>query len=315
VSGGGSGQTVLLWLALGAVLAMMAAAAFLMVQVQRQGRLQRRLRATLHATEEHVSEERAGGFSLRGGVISLGLTIARSGLLSQKTVEGLRQTLSTAGMRGTGALGMFVGCKLLLLAGLPLVGLALATHFAFEPLYRNIAVAGGAVLGLLLPDWWVRNCHVRYLKAVQAGLPDALDMMVICAEAGLGFEPALSRVGQEIRHAHPAIADEFSQTANELLLLADSRVALANMGTRTGVESLKRMAAMLTQTMQFGTPLGDALRVLSAEVRHERMVQFEARAARLPVLLTLPMIVFILPCIFLVVCGPAAIQVMHSLQH
>ena len=309
-------RSLLLVAALVAMLGIAAAALVLQHRLERAARVEGRLRGAVRASQdEQQVPEAPTGFSVRGAVAALGLAIARSGLLSQKTVGGLRQTLWAAGMRGSSALGLFVGSKLLLLVGLPLICLAVATHYELTTVTRNIAMAVGGVLGLMAPDWWVRRCHKRYIAAVAGGLADALDMMVICAEAGLGFEPALTRVGREIRPAHPAIAEELSQTANELMLLADSRAALTNMGTRTGVDSLKRMAATLIQTMQYGTPVGDALRVLATEVRHERMVQFEARAARLPVLLTLPMIVFILPCIFLIVCGPAAVQVYHTMQH
>ena len=137
--------------------------------------------------------------------------------------------------------------------------------------------------------------------------------MVICAEAGLGLEPALVRVGAELRHVHPALADELARTSHELQVIPDSRVALGNMAARTGLESLRRLGTTLIQTMQYGTPLSAALRVLATELRQEALTRFEERAARLPVLLTLPMILFILPCVFLVVGGPAAIRVMKAL--
>ncbi|MBV9734914.1 MAG: type II secretion system F family protein [Acidisphaera sp.] len=139
--------------------------------------------------------------------------------------------------------------------------------------------------------------------------------MVICSEAGLGLEPAISRVAQEIRTAHRAVAEELAMTANELRVIADSRTALINAGTRTGIENIKRLAATLVQTMQYGTPLSQALRTLSAEMRQETLTRFEEKAARLPVLLTLPMIIFILPCVFMVVGGPAMLQVLKVMRH
>ena len=312
-------MTVIIWMAvaLTVMLALTEITTAVVRQMRREARLASRLRAIRHSGSLalEAGDETGAGVGLAGIVSALGLLIARSGLLSRKTVEGLQQTLSAAGFRGANALGLFVGTKLLLVVALPLIALAALPHLHVSPMIRNIGIAVAAVIGLLGPDWWVGQRHKKYLKAVQQGLPDALDMMVICAEAGLGFEPALSRVGREIQHAHPAIAEEFGQTASELRVVADSRIALANMGTRTGLDSLKRMASMLTQTMQYGTPLSDALRVLSAEMRYEMMVRYEARAARLPVLLTLPMIVFILPCIFLIVGGPAMIQVLNSMKH
>ena len=294
----------LLWVAAEAALA----------HLRRQERLKQRLLAIRRPNDPSIAgpSPQAGG--LLGVIGAIGSGVARSGLLSQKTVAELTLTLGSSGLRGPGALGVFVGAKLLLLALMPLLALTVLHRFGFSPLVRNVSVAGAALAGLLGPDWWVRRRHKKHLDAIQAGLPDALDLMVICAEAGLGFEPAINRVAAEIRGAHPAISEEFGKTASELRVMADSRVALVNMGSRTGLESLKRMASMLAQTMRYGTPLGDALRVLSAEMRHEMLMRFEARAARLPVLMTVPMILFILPCIFLIVGGPAAIQVMRSMH-
>lgn len=296
---------VLLWGATEAVL----------FQLKRQERLRQRLLAIRRPTTALIGAgdmQQARG--LLGIIGAIGSGVARSGLLSQKTMAELTNTLGASGLRGPGALGVFVGAKLLLLIAMPLLAWVALERFHLSPMVRNASIAGAALVGLLGPDWWVRRRHKQYLDAIQAGLPDALDLMVICAEAGLGFEPAINRVATEIRQAHPAISEEFGKTASELRVVSDSRVALVNMGTRTGLDSLKRMGSMLSQTMRYGTPLGDALRVLSAEMRYEMLMRFEARAARLPVLMTIPMILFILPCIFLIVGGPAAIQVMKTMH-
>ena len=223
-------------------------------------------------------------------------------------------TLSAAGFRGGNGLGLFVGSKLLLLAAMPVLawfglgslGVSNAVHIG--------GTASAAIIGMLGPDYVVRFRRAAFLRRVMQGLPDALDMMVICSEAGLPLEPTIARVAAEIGHAHPAVAAELLQTATELRLLADRRVALQNMGTRTGLESLKRLGTTLVQTLQYGTPLSQALRNLSAEMRQEMLTNFEAKAAKLPVLLTVPMIVFILPTVFAVVGGPAMLKVLASLH-
>jgi tight adherence protein C len=120
------------------------------------------------------------------------------------------------------------------------------------------------------------------------------------------------RVATELHNAHSEVAEELGQTANELQLISDSRVALTNLGVRTGIDGYKRLGTTLIQTMQYGTPLTEALRQLSAEMRQDSLTRFEARAARLPVLLTMPMILFILPCVFLIAAGPAIIQIMRA---
>jgi tight adherence protein C len=290
------------------------------VTLLHQLRRQTRLKARLHAVGR-VGNGATGAMGQRSSnhlvraISAIGMVIVSSGLLSRKTMAGLEQTLASAGVRGPGSLGLFVGSKLLLLFVMPLLTLAVLQRFGLSPMFRNTGLLGAALIGLLGPDWWMGRQHKKYIKAIALGLPDALDLMVICAQAGLGFEPAINRVATEIRHAHPAISREFGQTASELRVAADSKVALTNMGIRTGLESVKRMTSMLVQTMQYGTPLSDALRVLSAEMRQEMLIRFETRAARLPVLLTIPMILFILPCIFLIVGGPAVILVRKSFHH
>ena len=234
-------------------------------------------------------------------VAAVGARLARSGLLSDKTVAELELTLAAAGFRGSN------GIPLLTWFGLAVLGVSEMVHTG--------ATAISAILGLLGPDYMVKSRRARFLKRLDRGLPDALDMMVICSEAGLGLEPAINRVAIEIAYAHPAVAEELQQVASELRILSDRRTALNNMGARTGLESLKRLGATLVQTMQYGTPLSQALRTLSTEMRSEMLNQFEARAARLPVLLTVPMIVFILPTVFAVVGGPAIIKVIASLRH
>ena len=245
-------------------------------------------------------------------VARVGDAITRGGLLSASTLEDLELRLSTAGIRGRSALTAFIGAKLLALAGLPLLTWIVVAGWSSSMRIAAIAVAG--LVGMLLPDYVVRTLHKRHLKAVERGLPDALDMLVICSEAGLGLEPAIERVGREIGHAHENVAEELLNTAREMRVNADRRAALMNMGTRTGLASLRRLGVTLVQTLQYGTPLSQALRTLSAEMRQEALTRFETRAGRLPALLTVPMIVFILPCVFLIVGGPAIVHVMQVMH-
>ena len=287
----------------------------LMRAVQAQEKMAARVARVHHS----AGIQRASRGSISAGpfrIISvIGLAMARSGLLSDKTITELEQTLAAAGFRGGNGLGLFVGSKMLMLCGLPaLAWLGLGVMGASTMVHNGITGVA-AILGLLAPDYIVKSMRSRFLKRLDRGLPDALDMMVICSEAGLGLEPAITRVASEIGHAHPAVAEELRQTASELRIMADRRIALHNMGTRTGLDSLKRLGSTLVQTLQYGTPLSQALRTLSAEMRTEMLTRFEEKAARLPVLLTVPMIVFILPTVFAVVGGPAALKVMASMHH
>jgi tight adherence protein C len=298
------------------ILLVLGAGAFgIWYQLRRQSRLTERLEAIRQT--DHISLDGSRAESITGiasVVAALGSAVASSGLLSRNTIAGLERTLVSTGIRGSSALGLFLGMKVLMLLFMPVLTLVALLHFDVSPMMRNLGTAGSALVGLLGPDWYVGWKYQRYLSAITFGLADALDLMVICAEAGLSFEPAMSRVAHEIRAAHPAVSQEFGQTASEFRVVADSKIALNNMGTRTNLDGIKRMTQTLAQTLKYGTPLSDALRVLSAEMRHEMLIRYETRAARLPVLLTIPMILFILPCIFLIVGGPAVIQVMHSLR-
>ena len=252
------------------------------------------------------------GHRLYRPVAALGAVIARSGLLSGRTLAELQATLNTAGLRGQTGLSVFVGAKLLLLLALPISASALITEIQWWPSFWPALIGGAGVLGLLLPDVMVRSRRKSYLLALERGLPDALDMLVICSEAGLGLEAAFERVSQEIGQGHSVVAQEMRITLQEMRINADRRAALVGLGKRTGLESLRRLGSTLVQTMQFGTPLSQALSTLSAEMRQEMLTRFEGRASKLPVLLTVPMIVFILPCVFLVVGGPALVQLMQS---
>ncbi len=309
--------SLLLAFAWGGVAATLLGGVVLLAQIERQQRLAARIRAVQAGpghTARSLSERQGSSVSAAQVVAELGGLVTRSGLLSARTREDLEATLATAGFRGSNALALLVGSKLLLLVGLPLTVLALLHSLQMRPAVLHLLVSASAVAGLLAPDFAISRMRRAHLQALDRGLPDALDMMVICANAGLGLEPAIGRVAQEIRYAHPAIAEELFQTATELQMHADSRIGLANLGIRTGLPGLKRLGATLVQTMQYGTAVTEALQMLSAEMRHEMLTRCEERAARLPVLLTMPMILFILPCIFLVVGGPAAIKVMAILR-
>jgi tight adherence protein C len=246
---------------------------------------------------------------------AVGQAILRSGIVPVQTLSELEHTLAMSGLRGSQGVGIFIGAKILGAVLLPVLTWLLVNDLPLPSMLITILPLCAALIGLMAPDRVITRGRQRYLKRLEQGLPDMLDMMVICAQAGLGLGPAIIRVAIELRVAYPEIAMELEKTATELQLLSDSRHAITNLGTRTGIESLKRLAATLVQSLQYGTPLSDALRVLAAEIRQQMLNRFEARAARLPVMLTLPTIMFILPCVFLVSGGPAIIQLMRAFSH
>lgn len=295
----------------------MAGAGWWLLRLSEQQDLRgRRITAVRYGANEAGPDTRddASGLPLRL-VASIGVLLSRSGLLPANAVMELERTLAATGLRQRNALPLFIGAKLLLFVLLPSLAFLLLPAAPLSPPLRMLLIAGAAVGGLLLPDLIIQRRRSAYLAQVNRGLPDALDMLVICGEAGLGLELSLERVAAEIAPSHAAIAAELRLTCSELRILADRRLALANMGTRTGLDTLKRLGGTLIQTLQYGTPLSQALRTLASEMRYEMLMRFEAQATRLPVLLTVPMILFILPCIFIVVGGPAALTVARTFMH
>jgi len=173
-------------------------------------------------------------------------------------------------------------------------------------LRRYIAVAAALVGGYKAPDTWLKNKITKRSHAIRKGLPDALDLLVICAEAGLTVDASFGRVAKELGKAYPELGDEFGLTAIELGFLNERRQAFENLANRVDLEAVRGVVTTMIQTEKYGTPLASALRVLSAEFRNERMMRAEEKAARLPAIMTIPLICFILPVLFIVILGPAA---------
>ena len=165
----------------------------------------------------------------------------------------------------------------------------------------------GIVMGLL-PSILLRNQKQKRLKSLSKSLPDALDLFVICAEAGLSLDATFERVSQELSEAHPDLSDEFGLTSVELSFMPERAKALQGLSDRCPLGGVRSLVSTLVQTERYGTPLAVAMRVLSAEMRNERMMKAEEKAARLPAIMTVPMILFILPPLFIVLIGPAILR-------
>jgi tight adherence protein C len=278
---------------------------------ERVAALHRPKNTTAHGDVTPAQNFRSIALRLVSGV---GEFVLHLGLLSGRTRAAVETTLRGAGHSGTAALRLFLGAKILLLMVLPAGAWVLANRMEVGAFTQIITVAAAAAAGLVAPDTVVQKLRNRHAAQIRDELPDALDMMVICAQAGLGLGTTILRVAQELRTTHRAIAVELAQTANEMQMMTDGKLPLINLGERCGVDSAKRLAATLVQSAQYGTPLTEALRGLMGELRTETITRFEARAARMPVLLTMPMVGFILPSLFLVIGGPAIVQVMHAIN-
>ncbi len=174
---------------------------------------------------------------------------------------------------------------------------------------RFAAFAGLTIFGYKAADIYLGNLIQKRTDAIRKGLPDALDLLVICAEAGLTVDSAFNRVAKELGRGFPELGDEFALTAIELGFLTERRLAFENLAYRVDLDSVKGVVTTMIQTEKYGTPLASALRVLSAEFRNERMMRAEEKAARLPAIMTVPLILFILPTLFIVILGPAACSI------
>jgi len=237
-------------------------------------------------------------------------------LMQSQQSDKLNDRLAQAGLRSRDAIVVFLFFKMVtpvLLGAVAFLLVYLLQVGDLSPAGRLLAVVGGIGLGFFAPELYVSNLTKKRQVALSKGLPDALDLLVICAESGLSLDVALERVANEIGGANSELAEELSLTSIELGFLPDRRQALLNLNRRTNLPSIRGVVNTLMQTEKYGTPLSQSLRVLANEFRDQRMLKAEEKAARLPATLTVPMILFILPVLFIVLTGPAIIKVMDTL--
>ena len=237
-------------------------------------------------------------------------------MLQDDQLKKTQLRLMQAGIRTKDLAFFIIFARFILPLVLGTTAILLIYAFDFFPLWsairRYLTVAGILVLSYKAPDLWLKNKVTKRSHAIRKGLPDALDLLVICAEAGLTVDAAFGRVARELGKAYPALGDEFGLTAIELGFLNERRQAFENFAQRVDLEAVRGVVTTMIQTEKYGTPLASALRVLSAEFRNERMMRAEEKAARLPAIMTVPLILFILPTLFIVILGPAACSIHDS---
>lgn len=232
----------------------------------------------------------------------------------QKMLEdpNVEANLQKAGLRGPGPVSAFYAARLILpfiFALLTFVAVFVLQLIEIEtPVYRYGSLLFAAGAGFYLPNVYVSNIGAKRQQSIMRAFPDALDLMLICVESGMSIEVAFQKVGREIGSSSVELAEELTLTTAELSYLNERRQAYENLAERTGHEGVKAVCLALIQAEQYGTPLGDALRVMAKENRDLRMSAAEKKAAALPAKLTVPMILFFLPVLFIVVIGPAVIK-------
>ncbi len=240
-------------------------------------------------------------------------------MLQDDQLKKTQLKLMQAGIRTKDLAFFIIFARFVLPVVIGLAAVVMLYGFGMFPqwswLRRYLTVAGIVGLSYKAPDLWLKNKVTKRSHAIRKGLPDALDLLVICAEAGLTVDAAFGRVAKELGKAYPELGDEFGLTAIELGFLNERRQAFENLAQRVDLEAVRGVVTTMIQTEKYGTPLASALRVLSAEFRHQRMMRAEEKAARLPAIMTVPLILFILPTLFVVILGPASCSINDSFLH
>jgi tight adherence protein C len=279
-----------------------------------------RLKSVLQRKSELREQERRKKTTRRANVTSASLIkqlVQKMKLEQGKKFDELRLKLARAGFRSRDTLFMFLFLKM----ALP-IGFALLTFFFVfvlhvfnvKPAVGFLIVLGATSFGFALPNIFIKNLSQKRADVLQKAMPDALDLMVICAEAGLSMDSSFDRVSREIGPSCPELAEEVGLTSVELNFLPDRSKALQNLADRVPLQGMIALSNTLIQTEKYGTPLAQSLRVLSGEMRDERIMAAETKAAKLPATLTIPMILFILPPLFIVLIGPAALKVVDVMH-
>ena len=244
-------------------------------------------------------------------------SLGKMNVLEQGQIQVVQQKLAHAGYRNKELAVIIIGLRMVLPIVFGVVGFFTIYYFNTfgiqSDMYKFLSMAGCLFLGYKGPELYLKNKADKRTKEIQKGLPDALDLLVICAEAGLTVDAAFNRVAKELGRAYPELGDEFALTAIELSFLNERKMAFNNLAYRVDLEAVKGVVTTMIQTERYGTPLASALRVLSAEFRNERMMRAEEKAARLPAIMTVPLILFILPVLFIVILGPAACAISDTL--
>jgi tight adherence protein C len=272
---------------------------------------------------EELRKKHHAALKQRGGLRSEPITIVRQTverLQLSRIVEAeeTRERLARAGYRGQGALVTFAFFRFVMpfivFIG-ALIFLFLLSHLKWSPFMKVNGALGVGLAGFYLPDLFLSNRTGKRQASIMRAFPDALDLMLICVEAGMSIEAAFSRVSAEVGTQSPELAEELALTTAELSYLPERRAAYDNLAKRCGHSGVRAVAAAVNQAEKYGTPVGAALRVAAHENREQRMMEAEKKAAALSPKLTVPMLIFFLPCLFVVIMGPAVMNIIHTLHH
>jgi tight adherence protein C len=232
-----------------------------------------------------------------------------------ENLEQLRIVVQASGFNPHRMVPVLIGSKTISMVAFPLLA-SIGVQFTDMMLNTKIMVIIMAIaVGIMFPRVILRSMSRRFNKDIERGTPDAIDLLVVCSQAGMGLESALERVAQEMERSNPAISTVFNGLLTDLRVLPDRRDAFTNLGERSTFEGLRRFATMVNQSMQYGTPLSDALRAIAEELRRDRITKLEERAHKLGAKLTIPMVLFLLPAMMIILAGSPFLHLMESMHN
>jgi tight adherence protein C len=310
-------QTAAVLAGTGGVSAILLFSSVVMWIIERRGRAAR-VQSAVGRRSNRAAGPAAGPRNtvLQQGIVNfMRLSTRRFSIMKDRQLSETRLLLVSAGFRSRDAIVVYTFFKLV--APLAFIAGAALYIYGLDPIGRGPLFDAGAVVlaalvGSKLPDVIIKNRRQKRLASIRKTLPDTLDMLVICAEAGLASDAALKRVVAETGRKSSVLSEELNQTALELSFMPERRQALENLAARAPLPSVVAFTNTLIQAEKYGTPLARAFKVLSQEQRNERMMRAEEKAGRLPATMTVPMMLFILPALFIVLIGPAVLDIMDN---
>jgi tight adherence protein C len=295
-------MTPLIVIIFAAIILLVAAAAFLTLQEARTREVYARIDRAVGNQGERTP-------NVQGFLQSLGEWLRH--FYSTSSLEKIRSTVEISGFNPHRMIPILLASKMVLTLLILLIAVVTA-YFENSMIIRLITLGGGIILGIMGPDWILAIIRRRHAAALERGTPDALDLLVVCSEAGMGLESALERVSHEMQRSNPVTSNVLTNFLNDLRILT-RRDAFANLNARSGGEGMRRFGTMLGQSLQYGTPLGDALRAVADELRRDRMNKLEEKAVKLPAKLIFPLIFFIMPSLYIVLLGTSFMRLYDSL--
>ncbi len=271
--------------------------------------IEKKRKALFEQTKEEMNKKGPKGVSAKDSVTAM----FKMERMAVEYGEKVRTLLLQAGIRSANAPIKYMAAQILLPVFLVLFSMMImsASDKEVAPVVKLLILAGGALFGFFIPRILVKNTAIKRLEEINLTFPDSLDMMLICVQGGIGLEQTVDRVAMEVSEHSPILAEELAILSAEMAMLNDRRTALSDFGRRVGGHG-KSFATALIQAEQYGTSVSQALRVMSDELRDIRMANAEQKAAALPPKLTVPMILFFLPALFIVILGPSGIRMSET---